>query len=76
MMDEKTKMLYAALAILGVCLLYFFLITFAPVPKSGEKYADIILGVLAGSGFTQLLNFYWGSSHKKDPPQPEEEKPV
>lgn len=65
-------MLYAALAIIAACMLYFFLITFCTVPESGKRYADIILGVLTGSGFTLLLTFYWGAAKKDEVVKKEE----
>lgn len=61
-MEDKKIMLYAALAILGACFLYFFAVTFMPIPASGAKYADLILGALIGSGFTAIAGYYWGSS--------------
>lgn len=59
---EKQIILYLAIGILAFCALYFVLVTFLPVAPSGQKYADIILGALIGSGFTALISFYFGSS--------------
>ena len=61
-MDDKKIMLYAALAIVAVCFLYFFLITFLTIPQSVQRYADLILGFLTGGGFGVIMTFYWGSS--------------
>ena len=60
-MDEKTKMLCAALGIVIVCFGYLFLVTFAAVPPSGVKYADMVTGAII-SFLSGLIGFYWGSS--------------
>lgn len=62
MNTEKKYILQFAVAVVAVCFAYFFCITFIPVPQSGLKYADIILGALIGSGFTLVMQFYLGSS--------------
>jgi hypothetical protein len=59
---EKRFLLYLATGILCFCALYFCLVTFVPIPTTGQKYADIILGALIGSAFTGILSFYFGSS--------------
>ncbi len=59
---EKQILIYMAIGILAFCALYFILVTFLPMPETGKRYADIILGALIGSGFTALISFYYGSS--------------
>jgi hypothetical protein len=61
-MEDKTKLLYFACAIVATCFLYFFCVTFMPVPEGGQRYADLILGFLIGTAFASVINFYWGSS--------------
>lgn len=61
-MQDKTKLLYFAIGITVVCFLYFFGVTFLPVPETGVRYADLILGFLIGTAFASVVNFYWGSS--------------
>lgn len=62
MNNEKKLLLYLAAGVIAVCMVYFFCITFIPVPQSGQRYADLILGALIGSGFTALLSYWFGSS--------------
>lgn len=54
MNTEKKYLLYFGVGVVIVCFIYFFAITFLPV--KGEKYTDIILGALIGSGFTGILS--------------------
>lgn len=61
-MAEKSKLLYFAMGVVSACIVYFFCVTFIPIPTTGQRYSDIILGALIGSGFTAILQFYWGSS--------------
>lgn len=61
-MNEKIRLLYFGMSVLITCVIYFFCVTFIPIPVSGQKYSDIILGALIGSGFTAIIQFYWGSS--------------
>ena len=52
--------------IAAICLLFTFvyisLITFLKVPEENQRYADTILGFLAGTLITTIINFYFGSS--------------
>ena len=61
-MTDKKPIFYFAIGVSTLCFVYFFCITFLPVPETGQKYADIILGFLIGTAFASILNFYWGSS--------------
>ena len=42
--------------------LYFFCITFAPIPESSTRIADTITGFLIGTVITTIIGFYFGSS--------------
>lgn len=59
---KNRYVLYLATGVIGVCTIYFFCLTFLPVPESGKRYADIILGALIGSGFTAIMSWLYGSS--------------
>jgi len=63
-MDDSQKKFLGQIAvfILALSFIYFFCITFIPMPETGVRYADIILGALLGSGFTVIVAFYFGSS--------------
>ena len=62
MNEDKVFLAKLAIFIISVCFIYFFAVTFIPLPKSGERFADVILGVLLGSGFTVVIAFFFGSS--------------
>jgi hypothetical protein len=60
--NDKKSLLYFAMGIVAACFIYFFCITFLPVPAGGQRYADLILGFLLGTACAAVINFYWGSS--------------
>lgn len=41
---------------------YFFTITFVPIPESSTRIADTITGFLIGTVITTIIGFYFGSS--------------
>lgn len=43
---------------------YFFAVTFLPIPPAGENFANIILGFLLGTAVSTIINFFFGSSEK------------
>jgi hypothetical protein len=45
-----------------VSVVYFFAITFLPVPVSGENFANIILGFLLGTAVSTIINYFFGNS--------------
>jgi len=42
--------------------LYFFCVTFAPMPEGGRDFANIILGFLLGTAVATIISFFYGSS--------------
>lgn len=42
--------------------LYFFCVTFAPMPAGGRDFANIILGFLLGTAVATIISFFYGSS--------------
>lgn len=42
--------------------LYFFAVTFAPMPAGGRDFANIILGFLLGTAVATIISFFYGSS--------------
>jgi len=42
--------------------LYFFCVTFAPMPDGGRDFANIILGFLLGTAVATIISFFYGSS--------------
>lgn len=57
-----------ALGVMLVTFLYLFMVTFMPVPATGNEHAKTIVGFLLGTAFSTLINYYWGNSHKEGPP--------
>jgi hypothetical protein len=43
---------------------YFFAVTFLPIPPAGENFANIILGFLLGTAVSTIINFFFGSSEQ------------
>ena len=42
--------------------IYFFCVTFAPLPEGGRDFANIILGFLLGTAVATIISFFYGSS--------------
>jgi hypothetical protein len=41
---------------------YFFAVTFLPIPKDSQHFADIILGFLLGTAVATILGYFFGNS--------------
>ena len=48
-----------------VSALYFFGVTFIPMPDKASHFADIILGFLLGTAVATIIGFFFGNSDKK-----------
>lgn len=59
---QNTIMLYFSIVIILITLAYFFCISFITVPDKNRDFANIVLGFMAGTGFSNIINFYFGSS--------------
>jgi predicted membrane channel-forming protein YqfA (hemolysin III family) len=42
--------------------LYFFCVTFIPMPQGSRDFANIILGFLLGTAVATIISFFYGSS--------------
>jgi len=42
--------------------LYFFAVTFLPMPDKSQHFADIILGFLLGTTVATIIGYYYGNS--------------
>lgn len=64
MEDSKIKryLFIFAVYIVSASFLYFFCVTFCQISESGKHFADIILGVLIGTGVNGTIGYYFGSS--------------
>ena len=45
---------------------YFFAVTFFEVPKTGEAFANFILGFLTGTAVATIIGFFYGGAVKGD----------
>ena len=43
---------------------YFFAVTFMEVPKTGEAFANFILGFLTGTAVATIIGFFYGGAVK------------
>ena len=43
---------------------YFFAVTFVPMPKDSQHFADIILGFLLGTAVATIIGYFFGNSNK------------
>ena len=46
----------------AVSALYFFAVTFLPMPKDSQHFADIILGFLLGTAVATIIGYFFGNS--------------
>jgi len=53
-------------AVILVCLGYAVAITFIPIPENNIRFADTTLGFALGTGIATILNFFFGTSHKRE----------
>ena len=42
--------------------IYFFCVTFLPIPEHGQHFADIILGFLLGTAVATVIGYFYGNS--------------
>ena len=49
-----------------VSAVYFFAVTFMEVPKTGEAFANFILGFLTGTAVATIIGFFYGGASKGD----------
>lgn len=42
---------------------YFFCVTFLPLPTDGKDFANIILGFLLGTAVATIIGFFYGNSN-------------
>ncbi len=42
--------------------IYFFAVTFLPIPPAAESFANIILGFLLGTCVSTVIGYFYGSS--------------
>ena len=45
-----------------VSTIYFFGVTFFPIAKDSQHYADIILGFLLGTAVATIIGYFFGNS--------------
>jgi len=53
------KILRLAYTIVLSSVIYFFCVTFVPIPATGEDNAKYIIGFLVGTGLTTIIAYYF-----------------
>ena len=61
---SKRFIYYFAIVWCGFAALYITAITFIEIPKESIRFADTILGFLLGTVISQIVAFFFGSSHR------------
>jgi hypothetical protein len=59
MQPVDDKILRLAYTIVLASVIYFFCVTFVPIPSTGEDNAKYIIGFLVGTGLTTIIAFYF-----------------
>lgn len=57
------KLLYFSITCVLLTFVYIFSITFIPIPKDNQRYADVVLGFLLGTLVGTIITYYFGSSN-------------
>ncbi len=53
-----------AVLVLVISAIYIFCVTFIDMGETGKEFAKTITGFILGTGFSTLINYYWGGSDK------------
>jgi len=56
------KLVFLAFYVISAIFAYIGMVTFIPLPETGQKYADMAVPFLLGSGFGALVGFYFAGS--------------
>lgn len=65
---DDFKEIMAALT-LTATFTYMFMVTFIPVPKESQRFADVILGSLLTLALGKVLSAYFDKDKKEDAPK-------
>jgi hypothetical protein len=73
---EPCELLKLAYTLVLISMLYFFAITFIPIPDSGQDNAKYISGFLIGTGLSAIVQYYFRRVGSPDgaPTDPKEEE--
>lgn len=67
------RLLNLAVMVVLVSFVYFFAVTFVPIPETGEDNAKYIVGFLVGTGVGSIITFYF---RKSSPDTPQTDKNI
>ncbi len=56
------KLVFMAFYVITAIFTYITAVTFLSIPETGQKYADMAVPFLLGSGFGALIGFYFAGS--------------
>lgn len=64
--NHEKRVFYLLACLIGMAVLYVYLITFISIPKENIRFADTTLGFFLGTLITSILSYYIGSNPKAD----------
>lgn len=70
MKPKQCRLIDIAVLFMILTFLYVFCVTYIEPSPTGKEHSKTILGFLFGTGIVTFLNYYWGASHKDEPPDP------
>lgn len=59
---NQTDIFRFAVSVVFAILMLCAAVIFIPIPESGEKYADMVIPFILGSGFGVIVSMYFGTS--------------
>lgn len=68
---DPSTLLELAWGVFLFSMIYFFCVTFIPIPATGEDNAKYIVGFLVGTGVGSVISFYFrrGANPENDEPK-------
>lgn len=59
---NQCKIFWLAVSVIFAILILCTSVIFVPIPETGEKYADMVIPFILGSGFGAIISMYFGTS--------------
>ena len=66
---DPCRVLSLAWGVFLFSMVYFFAVTFIPIPDSGQDNAKYIVGFLVGTGVGSVISFYFRRNTGEEPPK-------
>jgi len=71
---NPSKVLDLAWGVFLFSMVYFFCVTFIPIPDTGEDNAKYIVGFLVGTGVGSIISFYFRRNTGTPSESPQDDK--